>query len=76
MVEKTIFWGVELWSVNSYILYKEVQRRENEFMMTQLTFICKLVDELIGDFRQRLRKVINIGQGREIKWQIKYLAKK
>lgn len=48
---KLFFWGLEICARNSYILYKESLRKEGKIPMTHLTFVRKLVDQLVGNFR-------------------------
>ncbi|XP_053977063.1 piggyBac transposable element-derived protein 4-like [Hylaeus volcanicus] len=48
---KLFFWGLELCARNSYILYKESLRTEGKTPMAHLIFLRKLVDQLVGSFR-------------------------
>lgn len=49
---KLFFWGMEMCTVNAYILYTSVKKINNEKPMTHLKFVKLLVDQLIGNFRQ------------------------
>lgn len=48
---KIFFWGLEVCTINSYILYKVSTRRENRTPMSHFMFVRKLVEQLVGDFR-------------------------
>uniref|UniRef100_A0A0N5C179 DDE_Tnp_1_7 domain-containing protein n=1 Tax=Strongyloides papillosus TaxID=174720 RepID=A0A0N5C179_STREA len=48
---KIFFWGLEVFTINSYILYKVSTRRENRTPMSHFMFVRKLVEQLVGDFR-------------------------
>lgn len=50
---KLFFWGLELCSVNAYLLYKITQHRQNKRPMTHLKFVRELVDGLTANYRQR-----------------------
>ncbi|XP_017778000.1 PREDICTED: piggyBac transposable element-derived protein 4-like [Nicrophorus vespilloides] len=48
---KLFFWGLEICAINSYILYKVTQQREDKKPMAHLKFVRRLVDQLVEDFR-------------------------
>ncbi|CAK9832783.1 PiggyBac transposable element-derived protein 4 [Anthophora retusa] len=48
---RIFFWGLEVCAINSYILYKVSARRENKTPMSHFMFVRKLVEQLVGDFR-------------------------
>ncbi|CAD1468351.1 unnamed protein product [Heterotrigona itama] len=48
---KIFFWGLEVCAINSYILCKVSARRENRTLMSHCMFVRKLVEQLVGDFR-------------------------
>ncbi|CAK9816388.1 PiggyBac transposable element-derived protein 4 [Anthophora quadrimaculata] len=50
---KLFFWGLEICSINSYILYKSVKKQRNERPLSHLQYLKTLVDQLRGDFRQK-----------------------
>lgn len=49
---KMFFWGMEISSINSYILYKSVKKSKNEKPLSRLKFVKRLVDQLVGDFQE------------------------
>nr|XP_027198261.1 piggyBac transposable element-derived protein 4-like [Dermatophagoides pteronyssinus] len=48
--KKLFFWGMEISIINSFILYKEVKKKNNEESLSHLQYIKTLVDELKGSF--------------------------
>lgn len=48
--QKLFFGGLEI-SINSYLLYKINQQKQNKNTMSHLKFVRCLVDQLVGDFR-------------------------
>lgn len=49
---KLFFWGLEMSSINAYLLYKISQRGQNKKQMTHLKLVRELVDEMRKNFRQ------------------------
>lgn len=49
---KLFFGGLEICSINSYILYKSIKKQRNERPLSHLQYVKTLVDQLRGDFRQ------------------------
>ncbi|KAI4478593.1 hypothetical protein M0804_011916 [Polistes exclamans] len=50
---KLFFWGLEICSINSYIIYKSVKKQRNERPLIHLQYLKTLVDQLRGEFRQK-----------------------
>lgn len=50
--EELFFWRMDIYLINSYILYRSVKKQKNERPLNHLRFIKNLVDQLRGDFRQ------------------------
>lgn len=48
---KLFFWGFEMCVINAYIMYKFVQKENNRTPISHLKFVRRLVDQLVGDFR-------------------------
>lgn len=53
---KLFFWGIEMCSINAYILYKTTMIKKNEIPMTHFKFVSTLVKQLVKDFREGSRK--------------------
>ena len=49
---KMFFWGMEMSAINAYILYKCVKKSKNEKPLSHLKFVKRLVDQLVGEFRE------------------------
>ena len=49
---KLFFWGMEMCTVNSYILYTSAKKINNEKPMSHLKFVKLLVEQLVGNFRR------------------------
>ncbi|CAK9810345.1 PiggyBac transposable element-derived protein 4 [Anthophora quadrimaculata] len=54
---KLFFWGLEICSINSYILYKLEKKQRNERPLSHLRYVKTLVDQLRGDFRQNRDRI-------------------
>lgn len=48
---KLFFWGLEVSVINSYLLYREHQKKHNIKKLTHLQYVRRLVGQLVGDFR-------------------------
>lgn len=51
MVEKTIFWGLEVSIINSFVLYKDWSVKNGKVAMSHKKYRQTLLMSLIGDFR-------------------------
>lgn len=49
---KLFFWGLEICSINSYILYKATKQQKSEQPLNHLRYLKTLVHQLTGNFRQ------------------------
>mgnify|MGYP003406709624 FL=1 len=49
---KLFFWGIEMCSVNAYVLYKTTMLKNNKIPMPHFKFVSELVKQLVGNFRQ------------------------
>ncbi|XP_020297799.1 piggyBac transposable element-derived protein 4-like, partial [Pseudomyrmex gracilis] len=48
---KLFFWELDVSVINSYLLYQEHHKKYNIKKLSHLEFVRRLVDQLIGDFR-------------------------
>lgn len=51
MVVKLFSWGLEILTINSYLLYSANQEKQNKNEITQLQYVRRLMNQLVGDFR-------------------------
>ncbi|KAK2577923.1 hypothetical protein KPH14_011868 [Odynerus spinipes] len=65
---KLFFWGLEISSKNSYILYKATKQQRSEQRLNHLRYLKALVHQLTGDVRQsRNRASTSISDSEEIR---------
>lgn len=61
---KLFFWEMEICIINSYILYKTVQKNKNGKALTHLRYRNILVDQLVGNFRQERTRTSAVNETR------------
>lgn len=49
---KLFFWGMEICSINSYIIYKAVKTKNNEKPLSHLKYLKVMVDQLVGEYKE------------------------
>ncbi|KOX78931.1 hypothetical protein WN51_08690, partial [Melipona quadrifasciata] len=59
--------GMEMYTVNSYILCKKMKETNNETLLTHLNFVKHLIDQLVGNFSN--------GTSSELKKTVQYITK-